>query len=280
MKFFHILTELYSKPCLILPEAHKQICDIVQAHLSGAAHAANGIADSQSNDVPDAFQRSGNVAIIPIQGVLDKRVSDMAKSSGAMGLDDIEDMLTEAMLDEEIKGILLDVNSPGGSVTGVPELAAKIAAAAKQKPVVAFTDSMMASAAYWLGAGASAIFASQSASVGSIGVYMAFLDESRAYEMQGLKMELIKNGKYKAAGIPGIPLSDEQRDRLQGSVDQVATWFKGFVSKHRETVQAETMEGQTFFGADAVKADLVDAVGTAADAMAELRSMIAARENV
>ena len=170
MKFIHILTEL-CQPCILMPAAHKQICDIVNAHITGAAHEPQGIAGSEENTVPTTFERVGDIAVVPIQGVLDKRVSEMAKSSGAMGMDDIEKMLGEALTDDSISGILLDVDSPGGSVTGVPELAAKIAAASNQKPIVAYTDSLMASAAYWLSAGANAIFAAESATVGSIGVY-------------------------------------------------------------------------------------------------------------
>jgi len=256
---------------------HKQICEIVRAHLTGEAHEDNGCAamfQAPEEDKAEGMEIVDGVAIIPIEGVLDKRVSDMAKMSGAVGCDDIEAMLTEAVQDDTVDGILLDINSPGGSVTGIPELASKIAAAATVKPIVAYTDTLMASAAYWLGAGCSAIYASPSASVGSIGVYMAFMDTSRAYEMQGLKTELIKHGKYKATGMDGIAMTDEQREYLQDQVDQLAAWFNGFVGKHRDAMPASAMEGQTFFGIDAVNVDMVDAVGSADDAMAELRDMI------
>jgi len=262
-----------------MPEMHKQICRIVHDHVTGAAHEQGGCAAifETPAKADDDMQVIDGVAVIPVHGVLDKNVNAMAAQSGATGLDAIEGMLTKALLDDSVEGILLDVNSPGGSVTGIPELAKKIAAAASVKPVVAFTDTMMASAAYWLSAGASAIVASESANVGSIGVYMAFHDTSRAHEMAGVKTILIKAGKFKAAGIDGIEPSTEQIDMMQDSVDKIASWFNGFVAQHRTAMPESAREGQTFFGIDAVAIDMVDRVGNADDAMAELRAMIQTR---
>jgi ClpP class serine protease len=83
----------------------------------------------------------------------------------------------------------------------------------------------MASAAYWIGVTADAIFAEPSAEIGSIGVYSAFLDESRAFEMEGLKTELFKTGKYKGMGMPGLPLTEDQRALIQAEVDRVNKQF-------------------------------------------------------
>jgi signal peptide peptidase SppA len=275
----HVLTELWCKPSLILPQMHKQLCAIVHDHMTGAAHLEGGRAlDFEAPEtVKNSMSVIDGVAIIPIQGVLDKHANAMAQQSGATGLSDIEGMLAEAMLDDTVDGILLDVNSPGGSVTGIPELAKKIAAAATVKPVVAFTDTMAASAAYWLIAGSSAIVASESANIGSIGVYMAFHDTSRAMEMAGVKTILIKAGKFKAAGMDGIEPTGEQIDLMQAQVDQIAGWFNGFVAKFRTGMPESAREGQTFFGIDAVAIDMIDRVGSADDAMAELRSMIEER---
>ena len=279
MSMTHVLTELWCKPSLILPQMHKQLCQIVHDHVTGVAHLEGGRAVGfEVPETADAvMQVVEGVAVIPIQGVLDKHANAMAQQSGATGLSDIEGMLTKAMLDDSVEGILLDVNSPGGSVTGIPELAKKIAAAATVKPVVAFTDTMAASAAYWLIAGSSAIVASESANIGSIGVYMAFHDTSRANEMAGIKTILIKAGKFKAAGMDGIEPTGEQIDMMQESVDKIAGWFNGFVAQHRSAMPASAREGQTFFGIDAVAIDMIDRVGDANDAMAELRAMIETR---
>ena len=279
-RFINVAYKLWCEPCAILPEMHRQICNIVQAHIDGMAHNPDGVAqiytDAQKEQMPK-YQVVDGIAIVPIQGVLDNKVSQTMRMSGAMGLDDIEHMLVQAIEDDEVEGIMLDVDSPGGSVTGIPELAKKIRATKAQKPVAAFTDSIAASAAYWLMAPADVIYASESAKVGSIGVYMAWLDTSRQFEMEGLRTEIIKVGKWKAMGLPGTSLTDDERALLQASVDKVAAWFKGFVVSARGGVDSDTMQGQVFFADEAVANNLIDKVGSVDDAMAELRALIEAR---
>lgn len=276
MKFIHIWTEL-CRPCPILPTVHKKICDIVTAHATGAAHGKDGIAgmygEPENAEDQGKLRMDGNVAVIPINGVIGKHVGSLERMSGATDVDDITGQVQKAIADEAVAGILLDVNSPGGSVSGVPEASDIIAEAAKMKPVVAYTDQLMASAAMWLAAGAGAIYASKSAHVGSIGVYMAFLDSSRAYELAGLKMELIKAGTFKGMGMAGTSLSDDERALLQSEVDKVYCWFTDHVTEYRN-VPSSAMQGQTFYGSDAVGVGLIDRVGGYGDAMAEVKSMI------
>jgi protease-4 len=294
MSFMHALTELLCKPCLIDAAMHKQLCDIVRDHISGEAHGPNGRAttwvglpanafDIETPKPPDApmpskFTRMDNIARIDVDGVIGKRVSGLERMSGAADVDFIGAAVQEASDDETIEGILLNVNSPGGGITGVPELGELIASTDRLKPVVAFTDQTMASAAYWISAGASMIVASQSASVGSVGVYMAFLDTSRAFELAGLRTELIKQGKFKGMGIQGTSLTDDQRALLQESVDTVATWFKGFITANRVVGQG-SMEGQSFYAAEAVTVGLADMVGNEGDAVAALSRMIELRKS-
>ena len=274
MKFINIMTALYSEPWLILPAVHEKLCRIVEAHITGDAHRLNGIAGMMDDkEEEDCMTMNGQLAVIAVHGVLGKHVGEMAKSSGTTDISDIEDALSRAMADPNVKGIFLDINSPGGTTTGIPELAAKIAQASIAKSVLAYSDSLMASAAYWLASGADVIMASQSAQIGSIGVYMAWLDDSRAKEMQGYRAELIKRGKFKGMGVSGTSLSDESRAMLQQSVDQVYGWFTDHVKMFREDIPADAMEGQTFFAEHAKENDLIDAVATREKAMAELKDM-------
>jgi len=276
MKFMHILSELYCKPCYILPAMHQKICQIVDAHINGAAHTTDDAVmfyeESRSKDESYAVV-DGDIAVIPICGVIGKHVSHIMKSSGVTDVDDIAQMVKQAVNDDLIKGIFLDVNSPGGAVTGVPETADVIAAANTIKPVLAFTDQLMASAATFLTAGADFIYSTLSARVGSIGTYMAFLDVSRHYEMEGWMVELFKAGRFKGMGIPGTSLTDEHKAFLQQRVDTVNGWFKGHVLTYRN-VEESAMEGQDFNGQEGLEVGLVDAVGSANDALAELRAMI------
>jgi len=178
--------------------------------------------------------------------------------------------------DQNVRGVLLVLDTPGGTVTGVPEAANALRQLALAKPLVTFADGLMASAGYWLGSQANAIYADASAQVGSIGVYQYLLDSSRQAEMSGLKPMLFASGKYKGMGIEGLPLTEAQAERIKETVGLVFTWFKRDVLAVRRLAD-EDMEGQTFFAADAVARNLIDSVGTRSDALAELRGMITAK---
>jgi signal peptide peptidase SppA len=262
MKFERCLRRVWCEPWLILPAMHMTISEVLHRHFSGKQTAIDIEQFSEGADAPAMSVRDG-VATIPVRGVISKDISKMERMNGAVDVRDISIMLDAALADTEVRGIVLDVDSPGGTVQGVPELAARIAEVNTIKPVVAYTDGLMASAAYWLSAGASHIIASQSATVGSIGVYLALLDQSRAYEMAGYKVELIKSegSPLKAAGAPGTVLSDDQRADLQASVDYLYSMFSGYVGMKRKRATAAAMRGQTFFGAQAMAEGLVDELG-------------------
>ena len=268
-RFIHILNELYTEPWLIRPETHEQLCRIVDAHMDGAAHEAGGIASLFEQDEKESMvDIIDNVGVVSVNGVIGKRVSMIEKSSGVVDVDDVEESIMNLVANEAIDGIVLDISSPGGSVTGVPELADFIRAAGDEKRIVAFTDTMMASAAYWIGSQAFALVATKSSCVGSVGVYLSLLDQSRAAEMMGVKVELIKAGKLKGIGVPGTSLSAEQREFLQSRVDYLHESFRGAVRAGRGVeISDSVMEGQDFFGEIAVKNKMVDMLGTMQDAI-------------
>lgn len=279
MKFERCLRRVWCEPWLILPTMHMTISGILARHYAG-----DGIEIDDLFDAPDAAMTvADGVATIPIRGVISKDISKMERMSGAVDVREIETMLMAAASDVTVDAILLDVDSPGGTIQGVPELAARVAEVNNTKPVIAYTDGLMASAAYWISAGASAIYASESATVGSIGVYIALLDSSRAYELHGYKTDLIKSkdSPLKAAGLPGTSLTDEQRSDLQASVDYLYGQFSGFVAKRRG-VSPDAMRGQTMFGAQAVGVGLVDSVASLADAVrsAKLEGMMRKKKGV
>jgi protease-4 len=204
------------------------------------------------------FQRVGNVAVISIEGVIDKRVSMMDLNCyGGVDLADIDEALNQAA-DPSISKVLLYINSPGGSVTGTPETAARIAALAKTKYVEAFVDVMACSAGYYLAAQATKITAAPSSVIGSIGVYIAVLDASRAMEIAGYKMQMISAGKYKGIGASWKPLTEEETEMLQAQVDSMYADFKAAVTSKRPKVADSTMQGQWFDGVSADDLYLVD----------------------
>jgi len=221
--------------------------------------------------------RVGEIAMIPVKGVLARNPSlyEMA-CCDFEDIEQLDDMCKIAESDPEIRGVLLDIDSPGGFVNGTPEMADSVAALAKKKCVIAFTAGMACSAAYWIASQATAVISTRSAIVGSIGVYSALYDLSAYYAEMGVKVEVATNKEatFKAAGLPGTSLSDEQRANWKASVQRDFDEFAAAVTGARPQIQAESMQGQTFNGKQAKAAGLVDGIGDKAFALSYLRSKL------
>jgi capsid assembly protease len=198
------------------------------------------------------------IAIVPLIGPMIRGAGFLEKGFGAVSHEDISAMLDEAEHDPTVRAILLDANSPGGTVNGSPELSTRIASA--KKPTYAFTGGMAASAAYWAIAGARRIFAAESASVGSVGVLLSVASLSRALAAQGVDMSIFVSGPLKAAGHPAQPVTAEQAAMFQSKVDLMGDKFKTTVTKHRPAVKPDSLQGQTFFGEEAKSRGLIDEI--------------------
>lgn len=216
---------------------------------------------------PAVLEKFPPFAIVPVKGVIGKGLSDLDKMCGCCDIKSVEEMLEDCERDASISTVILDIDSPGGTSVGVPELAARIRGMSKK--VVSFTDSEACSAAYWLGSQASEFYATPSSSVGSIGCYIAYEDESARYANEGVTVDVIRAGRVKGAGIAGTSLSAEQRDMLQGEVQEIWEGFKADVKAVREFVDDASMEGQIFSGKKAADAGLVTGLVLGFDEMME-----------
>ena len=213
----------------------------------------------------------GPIAIVPIRGVITKGGGAFAELFGGTSIDTLRAQIAELRADRSVRGVVLAVDSPGGGVYGVDETAQAIAELAKVKPVVAFTDGMAASAAYWLIAGASRIVAAPSAEVGSIGVYAVHFDESGALANQGVTPTLIKAGTYKAEGNPFFPLSDDDRAAIQARIDTYYNLVARRVARGRgvaiDRVRKGFGEGRIVPAEQARREGMVTDIGSLADAI-------------
>lgn len=204
---------------------------------------------------PAAYVTEDGTGVVPIVGVIGKGLSPMEKMMGAVDLNDVSATLEAMKNDPAVKRIALQISSPGGTVTGVEETANLVRDIGK--PTMAYTDSEMASAAYWIGSAADRVVASPSSTVGSVGVYMNLIDLSKAYDMAGAKSVLIKSGIYKGVGTEGTTATPEQIANLQAGVDAIHADFKSAVTMKRKMVQADAMEGQIFSGKQAAQNGMV-----------------------
>lgn len=217
---------------------------------------------------------STNVAVIPIYGAITHRGSFFSFffGSGAT-VEAITQQLRTAVNDPTVSAIVLDIDSPGGDTDGVEELASEIFAARKQKPVVAVSNSLCASAAYYLASQASEVVVSPSSLTGSIGVYTLHEDDSQLLENAGVKVSLIKFGENKAEGNPFEPLSDSAREHLQEMVDTYGDAFEKTVARGRglkqDDVHKKFGQGRVFDAKKAVRLGMADRVGTLDDVLAK-----------
>ena len=270
MKFLHLAEHIYHRPWFITPESHAAIRLVFERALATDLHLEDSpLADLFPQRRPLAI--ADGIATIHILGPLGKNLSKMEQSCGATSFEQIRADYATALA-AGARGLLLEFDSPGGTVTGTPELAALIAS--KPLPTVAYTEDICASAAYYLAAGADSIVASPSASVGSIGVYIPWMDTSAQYEREGLRPDPIVNtgGDLKALGFGG-KLTDAQRTHLQESVDASFAEFTAHILAHRN-VSPAAMRGQVLSGDQAVATGLVNSLGDRALALSKLRSLL------
>jgi signal peptide peptidase SppA len=203
---------------------------------------------------PEPYEH-GNNLIVPIKGMIGKGLAPVEKLFGGFDLDDLEKTLEKA---NKYDAVIFYHNSPGGTVTGVPEMAERIRSLSTR--TIAFTDSLMASASYWLGSAADELIVTPSANVGSIGVYTVFPDYSKMLNKSGITVEVIKAGEEKGAGIYGTSLTDKQRESIQNQVTEIHAEFKNSVMKKRLFANIDDMEGQIFSGRQAATNNLATGI--------------------
>ncbi len=223
--------------------------------------------------------RSGAVAVIPLRGVIAHRMSMMDESSGGMSAERFTRMVQTAAADPGISAIVLDVDSPGGTVNGIADAAQAVYDARQTKRVVAVANGQMASAAYWVSSQADEIVAAPGlldTSIGSIGVYTIHTDTSSALEKAGIKPTIISAGKYKTAGNPFEPLSAEERANMQGRVDAAYNAFISDVARGRgvspSAVRNGYGEGRALSAVDAKRAGLVDRIASMDETIRQAQS--------
>ena len=204
------------------------------------------------------------VAVIPVTGPIFKHASIMSEMSGATSASTIARDIQAALDNPSIKGIVLDIDSPGGQVSGISELSSMIYEGRSKKQIVAYVDGLACSAAYWVASACSSIVMSDTAEAGSIGCVWCSEDRTEADVKRGVRKIQIVSGQSPNKR-PDLTTEDGRTD-LQKNVDATAAVFISSVAKYRgvseATVLSDFGQGGCFVGADAVKAGLADKLGT------------------
>ena len=194
-----------------------------------------------------------NVGVVEFSGVVEKRGSNPFFRSASLA--ELEQNLFG--LPDDVDTVILHIDSPGGYVTGLPEAHRVIEAV--DKNVIAYTDTCMCSAAYYLATAADQIVAAPSATVGSVGVYGVMVDQSRAAAEQGVEVHVIRSGDLKGAGIPGKEVTEEEIAHEQAIVDRLFADFKSKVEYARPAIDPDVFRGAAYPGEQAIELGLIDA---------------------
>ncbi|WP_315768226.1 S49 family peptidase [Bradyrhizobium sp. SZCCHNR2012] len=290
----HIADRVLNRPLMILPDKLALIASILEGRIGIDATELKDLAAS-----PEASRFSGSyigadgngrvyrvdkgVAMIQVLGSLVNRGAWLGARSGMTSYEGLAFQLAQASSDPEVKSIVLDIDSPGGEAVGAFEMADRVRAVGKSKPVVAVVNGMAASAAYAIASAATQIVASPSGVAGSIGVVLMHADYSNALHQKGVKPTLIHAGAHKVDGNPYEPLSADVRAGLQAEVDNFYSLFVSSVAQGRKGRMTEkaarATEARTYIGQAAVDAGLVDAIGSFETVLADLSKSGAVRNS-
>lgn len=256
-KYAHIRAKVLSETWLATPDVMESITSLINTRVSGERISIMDAEDDEPNQ--KMLEQVGSVAVLNVSGVIGKRLSSMETMCGGVDVDAVRTAFDAANTDGNVSAIVLHVDSPGGAVTGVPELAAHITAT-KGKPVVAYTDTLMASGGYWLASAADAIYSAETARVGSIGAIVQIVDESDALSRMGVKVHTFKSGAWKDLGNSTRSMTDDEKSYMQSRIDAIGSRFRDTVKVSRPLVDESALDAKVYDGNEALMLRLVDGI--------------------
>ncbi len=242
--------------------------------LSAQSISERQLLNSKPPDYGRLFTMQGSIAVIDVHGALSKRTGAFDAFFGISSYEVLEEQFLSAVDELDVKGILLDIDSPGGEVSGLFDLADFIYASRDTKPIWAVANDDAFSAAYALASAAEKIFVTRTGGVGSIGVIASHVDQSSFDEKLGVKYTTVFSGGRKNDLDPHSELTSEAAALLQTEINRLYQLFTQTVARNRGLPEAKvtSTEAGLFFGNDAVNAGLADGVMTFSDALQEMAS--------
>ncbi len=262
------LIDFLTSPWAIMPEKLLELQAVYAVHFRGEkidiAAVEASLGRPLSNEQQEYQVRDGGIAVLNIAGVMANKANMFTRVSGGASAQMLTQQVSSMRADPRVRGVVLDFDTPGGSVFGIPAMAAEIRALASEKPTVSVSTGMMASAGYWTGSAANAVYISgETDYIGSIGVVATHSYNPRE---TGPKTTEITAGKYKRMASDNAPLTQEGKAYIQQQVDQIYGAFVDAVATNRRVSASAVLEnmadGRIFIGQQAINAGLVDGIAT------------------
>lgn len=234
----------------------------------GAHHSARMQLEEQRR----ASIAATGVAVVPVHGVLVSRAAHINACETMTSYEDLRSALRAAIDDPLVERIALDIDSPGGAVSGAFEMAADLRAMAQQKPITGIINFMAASGGYLLGAACTELVTSRTSIGGSIGVIASHLDRSQALEKAGVKVTTVYAGAHKNDLSPNEPITDQSLQTLREIVASSYEMFCSAVAEYRglTVAQVQATEAAVFRGQALIDAGLADRMESPQDAVNNL----------
>ena len=268
-KFSHLSSLVFNKPLMVTQDYAETIAVVLSDRLNLDVEGLQIKSDAKDQRV--ATTNKG-VAVIPIVGSMSHRATGIEAMSGMTSYTTLQKQFEAAFNDPKVGSILMDIDSPGGSVAGAFDFRDYLMSKKGTKPVYALARDAMCSAAYLIGSTADKVYATQTARVGSIGVVAMHTDASGKMEKEGLKPTFISAGKFKTAGNPYEKLEGEKLKYLQDSVDESYDMFINAVADARgiDKKAIRDTEARVYGGKKAVEIGLADGIRTYESVLAEM----------
>lgn len=264
---------LYNKPHAITPGKLEEISQVYQRTLLGQNGDISAYYDDDGKPRKSYHVTDAGVAVVPVLGTLMHRSRGLAAMSGIAGYQALAQKIESAARDTDVKAIMLDVDSVGGTVAGLFQFTDQLASEkAAGKPIWSHSNESMFSGAYAIGATADRVIAARSSGVGSIGVIAMVADQTGFDKNIGVKYHVVKAGDKKDDFNPHAPIKQDALARLQAEVDDIYLQFVSHVANQMgisEDVVLGTEAG-TYNARDALDIGLIHSIQNYDDALAEL----------
>ena len=279
----HPIAEMLSGPWAILPDRLPFVSAALARPVGGRSAPQDLTPQARINAAATAAARrcqagNGAIAVLPFYGVAVQRADALGEALGLLSLWHFTQTFRTALADDTVSGIVIDVDSPGGSVYGIAELADEIYRSRARKPIFAIANSLAASGAYWIASAANEFYVTPGGEVGGIGVHDMHVNLSKGLEKAGIETTLISAGKFKTEGNPFHPLGADARAAMQKRIDGYYRTFAAAVAKHRNVPESAVRNGMgqgRLLDAERAKSEsIVDGIATLDDVAGKLARRI------
>ncbi len=270
LNYPHIAEMVFNTPLLAKGELVENVAQYVAARIAGTEKSVQNseqeLSAKRMGVIPLGDpEKDGSMAVIAVHGILVPRRGTMtAECSEIMSFELLRNQISKAMSDSQIKEIVLDIQSGGGTAQAAFECAAYIHEAQKQKPIRAVINFNAYSAAYLIASACTEIIISETGGVGSIGVYQKRLDISAYYKDMGVIMHTFYRGAKKVFMHPDLEMSDEEKEHIESGIEKTYQQFVNAVAKYRNMSvdEVQATEADCFNGQEAIDLKLADTLSS------------------